>query len=102
MVQTPGPGEVIPLHSRRYSGPPSGSGPDDPTIEFRLARLETAVDSIQKDVQAMREAVARIDGKISNLPSTFQIVFMLAAFTVATFVGATGLSLAVLRLAGAH
>jgi len=53
-------------------------------------------------VQAMREAVARIDGKISNLPSTFQIVFMLAAFTVATFVGATGLSLAVLRLAGAH
>jgi len=27
---------------------------------------------------------------------------MLAAFTVATFIGATGLSLAVLRLSGAH
>jgi hypothetical protein len=97
MAQTPEDNVIRPS---RFSG--GGSGPNDPTVEFRLARLETAVDNIQKDVQALREAVARIDGKISNLPTTFQIVFMLATFTVATFVGATGLALAVLKLGGAH
>jgi hypothetical protein len=81
----------------------SGGGPSNsPNVEFRLARLENVVDNIQRDIQALREAVARIDGKISNLPTTFQLVFMLAAFTIATFIGATGLALTVLRLGGSH
>lgn len=71
-------------------------------LEARLARLETAVDELRKDVQALNVALARVDGKISSLPTTFQLVFILAGFTVATFVGATGLSLAVVRLAGGH
>ncbi|HTV89667.1 MAG TPA: hypothetical protein VME41_11685 [Stellaceae bacterium] len=79
-----------------------GGASNNPNVEFRLARLETAMDNVQRDLQALREAVARIDGKISNLPTTFQIVFMLAAFTVATFIGATALALAVLRLGTAH
>jgi len=69
-------------------------------VEARLARLETVVDEIRKELQAIRVDLARIEGRLTNLPTTFRLVFMLAAFTVATFVGATGLSLAVLRLSG--
>jgi len=61
-----------------------------------------AIDEVRKELQAIRVDLARIEGRLTNLPTTFQLVFMLAAFTVATCVGATGLSLAVLRLSGAH
>jgi hypothetical protein len=44
--------------------------------------------------------VAGIRGRRTNIPSTFQIAFMLAAFTVAASVGATGLALRVPRLGG--
>ncbi len=77
-----------------------------------MALLEVAVNEIRVELKAIREELANlktvpielaeIKGRLSNLPTTFQLVFMLATFTVATFVGATGLSLAVVRLAGVH
>jgi len=77
-----------------------------------VALLEVAVNEIRVELKAIREELANlktvpielaeIKGRLSNLPTTFQLVFMLATFTVATFVGATGLSLAVVRLAGVH
>jgi len=79
-----------------------GSGPDDPDLEARLARLEASVEDIRKEILAIRLDLAEIKGRLTNIPTTFQLVFMLATFTVATFVGATGLSLAVVRLAGGH
>jgi len=100
MAEDSPPDNVI--HPSQFSGRMGGSGPDDPNMEARLARLETDVDEIRKELQAIRVDLARIEGRLTNLPTTFQLVFMLAAFTVATFVGATGLSLAVLRLSGAH
>jgi uncharacterized coiled-coil protein SlyX len=67
-------------------------------IEMRLARVETAVDGIQKELQAIRidlaEMRAEMRGRLTNIPTTFQIAFMLATFTVATFIGATGSALA--------
>ncbi len=72
-----------------------GSGPGDPTIEGRLARLEAAVDAIRLDL-------AEIKGKLSNMPTTFQLVFMQAAIIVAVFAGAIGLSLALLKIASGH
>jgi uncharacterized coiled-coil protein SlyX len=63
-------------------------------IEMRLARVETAVDGIQKELQAIRIDLAEMRGRLTNIPTTFQIAFMLATFTVATFIGATGSALA--------
>ena len=100
MAQSSPPDNVI--RPSQFSGTAGGSGPNDPDIEGRLARLEVTVDEIRKELQAIRVDLARIEGRLTNLPTTFQLVFMLAAFTVATFVGATGLSLAVLRLSGGH
>ena len=93
-----------------------GEFPKDPGLETRvsaleprLARMETAIDEIRAELKAIRSEmtglrveVAEIKGRLTNIPTTFQLVFMLAAFTVATFVGATGLSLAVLRFASGH
>jgi hypothetical protein len=67
-------------------------------------RAPDSLDEVRADLKAIRSDltklpldVAEMKGRISNIPTTFQLVFMFAAF-----VGATGLSLAVLKLAGAH
>ena len=90
-----------------------GDVPRDPSIEARVSaletrldRLEAAIEELRKELQALRvdlvEFRAEMRGRLANIPTTFQLVFMLTTFTVATFVGATGLSLAVVRLAGGH
>ena len=57
--------------------------------------LEAAVIEIRDELKAIRIELARMDGKLSNMPTTFQIVFILATFAITTFLGATGLSLAI-------
>jgi len=59
--------------------------------------LEAAVIEIRDELKAIRIELARMDGKLSNMPTTFQIVFILATFAITTFLGATGLSLAILK-----
>jgi hypothetical protein len=75
-----------------------GSGPDDPTVEGRLARLEAAADDIRKELQAIRIDLARLDGKLSNVPTSFQLLFMQAGLILAIFAAAFGL----LKLAAPH
>jgi hypothetical protein len=85
-----------------------GSGRRNPSLEARVALLEAAVDEIRTELKAIRGELANlktvplelaeIKGRLSNLPTTFHLVFMLATFVVAAFVGATGLSLAILKL----
>jgi len=95
-----------------YSKDPSLEGRVS-SIEGRLARLEAVVEEIRAELRAIRAELSELRlevaemrgemrGRLSSLPTTFQLVFILAGFTVATFVGATGLSLTVLRLAGGH
>ena len=105
----PFPGE----HSgRRDSG--GGSGPEDPMLERRvetleadmkevkasLSRLETGFARMEEklshvatvsDIAAVRESVARLDGKLTLIPTTWQIISILAAllFGVASLVYAT-------------
>jgi hypothetical protein len=60
--------------------------------------LEAAIDAIRADVRAIRLDLAEIKGKLSNVPTTFQLVFMQAALILAIFAGAFGL----LKLAAPH
>jgi hypothetical protein len=76
-------------------------------LEARVAALEVAASEIRTELKAIREELANlknvpidlaeIKGRLSNIPTSFQIVFILAAFAVTSFVGATGLSLAIIR-----
>ena len=86
--------------------------PKDHGLGTGVAMLEPLVAEIRTDLKAIRidisdlkvefaEMWAEIRGRLTNIPTSFQIVFMLAAFAVATFDGATGLALAALRF-GAH
>ena len=79
----------------RFPRLPGGTGPDDPTLEARLARLEAAIEAIRLDL-------AEIKGKMSNMPTTFQLVFMQAAIILTVFAAAIGLSLALLKFASGH
>jgi len=91
MAEESSPDNVTPLRPGPFTGRSGGSGPTDPGVEARLARLEAAVDALRVDM-------ARIDGKISNLPTTFQLEFILAAFVVTIFAAALGL----LKLSSLH
>ena len=82
----------------RFPPGAGGSGPHDPVTEARFARLETAIDDIRADPRAIRLDLAEIKGKLSNMPTTFQLVFMQAALVLAIFAGAFGL----LKLASPH
>ena len=82
--------------------PPGGSGPHDPGVEARLARLEVNVDDIRTELQAIRVDIARMDGKLSNVPTTFQLVFMQAAIILAVFGGAMAFAFALIRVAAGH
>jgi hypothetical protein len=72
-------------------------------IEARPDRMEAAIAELRKELQAFRlefvEFRAEMRGRLTNIPTTFQIAFILAAFTVATFIGSTGLALTILKLA---
>jgi hypothetical protein len=88
--------------------PQSGrSGRRSPDLEARVALLEVAVNEVRIELKAIRQELANlknvptelaeIKGRLSNLPTSFQLVFILATFAITTFVGPTGLSLAIIK-----
>jgi len=93
VAQTPEPDNVI--RPSRFAPGAGGSGPDDPTFEIRLAALEAAVAEIRRELQEIRLDLREIKGKLSNVPTTFQLVFMQSGLILAIFVAA----LALLRFA---
>jgi hypothetical protein len=91
------------IRPSRFSDASGGAGPRDPGVETRLAALETDVREIRLELQAIRVELAEIKGeirgKLSNLPTTFQLVFMQAGFILAAFAAAFGFAFALLKLA---
>ena len=78
--------------------PPSGQGPDDPDMEARvakleegliataatLARIEKSLDDVRKEQADQAKALARLDGRVSQLPTTLQLIgFILAVLAIA-------------------
>ena len=83
--------------------------PRDHGLEARVALLEAAVmeirtelKAIRADVASLRLEVAEIKGRLANMPTTFQLVYMQAAIVIAVFGGAVGSSFALLRFASGH
>lgn len=78
--------------------PPGGDGPDDPRMEARvakleeglasvsatLARIEKALEDARKEQADQAKALARLDGRVSQLPTTLQLIgFILAVLAIA-------------------
>jgi hypothetical protein len=85
MAQTPHSDNVI--RPSQFSPPTGGSGPSDPSVEARLARLEAGIDQIRLDL-------AEIKGKLSNMPTTVTLF----GLVITVFAAAFGMSLAVIKL----
>jgi hypothetical protein len=82
----------------RFPPGAGGSGPRDPGTEARLSILELAVDEIRTELRGIRVDLAEIKGRLSNIPTTFQLVFMQAGLILAIFAGVFGF----LKLAALH
>ena len=91
-----------------------GSGPNDPTIELRLSRLETDLRQCQTDIRGVRDElvrlretllekfansdkeIARLVGQVSQLPTTWTM----ATTFISTVGVVAALGFAVARLLG--
>jgi len=79
------------IRPSRFAPSVGGSGPSDPSVEARLARLEAGIDQIRLDL-------AEIKGKLSNMPTTVTLF----GLVITVFAAAFGMSLAVLKFAAGH
>jgi hypothetical protein len=96
--------EVVPFKSGGGS-----SGPEDPMLEQRVAKLEEGLGRIElrlasieselkhipkaADYGALRADVAEIKGRLANMPTTLQLIVML----ITTWSVGAGLVFALLR-----
>ncbi|MGE0258811.1 MAG: hypothetical protein AB7T18_08655 [Alphaproteobacteria bacterium] len=81
------------------SGPPlapNGGGPHDPGMEARVSVLENDVKDIKADLRRIMVDIAEIKGRVSQMPTSVQLLFMQAGLIVTLF----GAAFALLKLAG--
>jgi hypothetical protein len=78
-----------------------GGGPHDPTMEIRLAHLETDVATMRADLSATRAdlGATRVDmayirGRLESLPTTWQMIGTVLAGNI----GLAGLLFATVKL----
>jgi hypothetical protein len=66
----------------------TGGGGDDGDMEPRVARLEAAVEYIQRDIKELKEDVRAIRGDISGIRTTdFRILFGATIFVALGLAG---------------
>lgn len=87
--------DVTADHSQ-YGG--SGGGGDMQELARRVGTLEGEVKEARKDLGTIRERLAAIEGKISNMPTTFQM----ATWFVGVAVALVGLTFAIARIVVSH
>lgn len=77
-------------------GKGAGGGPEDPMLETRVGRLEDEVREMRRDLAGVNETLARIDGRLSGLPTGFQFYLSI----LLTWGAGAGIAFALMRLAG--
>lgn len=96
----------VAARGRKPSGtgtPPGDGGSDDLTrrvtlLEDDLKDLKSDAKSLIKDTGAIKERLAGIEGRLSNLPTTFQML----TWFVGIALGLVGLVFTIARTVGAH
>ena len=85
------------VHARREPTlAAGGDGPHDPTMEARLARLESDFAAMRADLSATRSDTSYIRGRVEGLPTTWQMVGTIMAGNI----GLAGVLLAAVKLFG--
>lgn len=86
--------DAPPLESKGGEG--HDGGMDD--VLRRVAALEGDVKEVKADMKALTKDVAEIKGRLSQMPTTFQML----TWFVGVSLGLTGLVFTIARLVGAH
>jgi hypothetical protein len=76
----------------------AGSGPHDPDVNARLARLEDEFRMMRSDLSATRATCEYIRGRLESLPTTWQMVSTVLAGNV----GLAGVLFAAVKLFAPH
>ncbi|MFM8701627.1 MAG: hypothetical protein ACKOC1_09560 [Hyphomicrobiales bacterium] len=86
--------KVVKLFPGDYNGRGNGgSGPEDPMLEQRVARLEADVSEIKSSAKSIEVTLAEIKGKLSQLPTWLQLV----AVVISTWMAGAGIVLALIK-----
>ena len=78
----------------RESGGSGDDGGMPPSLDMRVSALEQKVSEIASDAKSLVKDVAEIKGKLSNMPTTFQIV----SWFVGVAIGLVALVFTIARL----
>jgi hypothetical protein len=84
-------------------GPPSGGGTDDlgprvGALEAAIGRLDGRIGKLEDKVDGVIKDIAEIKGRLSQMPTTFQMLTWLVGVAIAL----TGLVYAVARTTAPH
>lgn len=85
------------------SGPPHDGGMDDvirrvDVLEGDVKEVKADLKVLVKEVSAIRERMAGIEGRLSNLPTAFQM----QSWFVAVALGLVGLVFTIAKVMGGH
>jgi archaellum component FlaC len=67
-------------------------------LEGDMKEVKADIKGLTKEVFGLRSEIAEIKGKLSNMPTTFQM----ASWFVGVAIGLTGLVFAIARIMGTH
>jgi hypothetical protein len=70
-----------------------GSGPEDPMLEQRVAKLEADVSEIKTSVKSIEVMLAEIKGKLSQSPTWLQLI----GVVISTWMAGAGIVLAIIK-----
>ena len=87
-----------------FGGPPfddvgAGPGPEGPTLEQRVSRLEDDRREIKSGLKALEVALARLDGRVSQLPTAWTMFTAIITTVVATWGAGAAIVFTLLRFA---
>lgn len=80
--------------------PPHDGGAED--VLRRVGALESAVSKMDGKVDTLIKDVAEIKGRLSQMPTTFQMLTWFVGIAMALSIGLTGLVFSIARSVGTH
>ena len=87
------------MRERHSGGGPPGGGDD---LGHRVAALESDVKEINADLKTLVKDMAEIKGRLSQMPTTFQMLTWFVGIALALSIGLTGLVFTIARSVGSH
>lgn len=87
------------MQERHSGGGPPGGGDG---LSQRVAALEGDVKEIKADLKGLVKDVAEIKGRLSQMPTTFQMLTWFVGIAMALSIGLTGLVFTIARSVGTH